>query len=69
MNMYNSADDFDLYVTYPHLNMYKEKEYLSIKVMAIGFSLLFCTLILFFKMERKKIITNCDINDNKDSSV
>ena len=23
MNMYNSADDFDLYVTYPHLNIDK----------------------------------------------
>lgn len=66
MNMYNSADDFDLYVTYPHLNMYKEKEYLSIKIMALGFSLLLCTLILFFKRENNKIIINTDSSEKDD---
>ena len=68
MNMYNSADDFDLYVTYPHLNIDKNKEYLTIKLIAIGFSLLLCTLILFFKRERNEIIID-DINRKKDDNV
>ena len=67
--MYNSVDDFDLYVTYPHLNIDKNKEYLTIKLIAIGFSLLLCKAILFFKRERNEIIIDDDINDNKDSNV
>ena len=64
MNMYNSVDDFDLYSS-----IQSDKEYLTIKLIAIGFSLLLCKAILFFKRERNEIIINDDINDNKDSNV
>ena len=46
-----------------------DREYLIMKFIAIGVSLSICVAILFFKMERKKIIINGDINDNKDSRV
>ena len=69
MNMYNSADDFDLYVTYPHLNIDKNKEYLTTKLIAIGFSLLLCTLILFFKRKRNEILIDDDINREKDDNI
>lgn len=69
MNMYNSADDFDLYVTYPHLNMDKNKEYLTIKLIAIGFSLLLCKAILFFKRESNENIIDDNINMEKDDNV
>ena len=38
--MYNSADDFDLYSS-----IQSDKEYLTIKLIAIGFSLLLCKAI------------------------
>jgi len=64
MNMYNSVDDFDLYSS-----IQSDKEYLTIKLIAIGFSLLLCKAILFFKRERNEIIIDDDVNDNKDSNV
>ena len=63
MNMYNSVDDFDLYSS-----IQSDKEYLTIKLIAIGFSLLLCTLILFLKRERNEIIID-DINSEKDDNV
>lgn len=69
MNIYNSADDFDLYVTYPHLNIDKNKEYLTIKLIAIGFSLLLCTLIVFFKRKGNEILIGDDINRKKDDNI
>jgi hypothetical protein len=62
--MYNSVDDFDLYSS-----IQSDKEYLTIKLIAIGFSLLLCKAILFFKRERNEIIIDDDVNDNKDSNV
>jgi hypothetical protein len=61
--MYNSVDDFDLYSS-----IQSDKEYLTIKLIAIGFSLLLCTLILFLKRERNEIIID-DINSEKDDNV
>lgn len=69
MNMINSADDLDLYNEYMYMYIDPDREYLIIKFIAVGVSLSICAAILFFKMERKKIITNGVINDNKDSSV
>lgn len=64
MNMYNSVDDFDLYSS-----IQSDKEYLTIKLIAIGFSLLLCKAILFFKRERNEIIIDDDINRKKDDNV
>ena len=62
--MYNSVDDFDLYSS-----IQSDKEYLTIKLIAIGFSLLLCKAILFFKRERNEIIIDDDINRKKDDNV
>jgi hypothetical protein len=69
MNMINSADDLDLYNEYMYMYIDPDREYLIMKFIAIGFSLSICAAILFLKMERKKFITNGDINDNKDISI
>ena len=69
MNMINSADDLDLYHEYMYMYIDPYREYLIMKLIAIGVSLLLCKAILFFKRERNEIIIDDDINDNKDSNV
>ena len=69
MNMINSADDLDLYHEYMYMYIDPYREYLIMKLIAIGVSLSICSAILFFKMKINKIITNGDINDNKDDNV
>lgn len=69
MNMINSADDLDLYHEYMYMYIDHDREYLIMKLIAIGVSLSICSAILFFKMKINKIITNGDINDNKDDNV
>ncbi len=69
MNMINSADDLDLYNEYMYMYIDPDREYLIMKFIAVGVSLSICAAILFFKMERNKIITNGNINNNKDISI
>ena len=69
MNMINSVDDLDLYHEYMYMYIDPDREYLIMKFIAIGVRLSICAAILFFKIERNKIIINGDINDNKDSRV
>jgi len=66
LDKYNSIDDFDLFAVYPYLHIYEEKEYLAIKVIILGFCLLSFTAILFFKLERNKLIINDEENKEKD---
>lgn len=67
MNMINSADDLDLYNEYMYMYIDPDREYLIMKLIAIGFSLLLCKAILFFKRESNENIIY--IEHNKDDNV
>ena len=69
MNMINSADDLDLYHEYMYMYIDPYREYLIMKLIAIGVSLSICSAILFFKRERNEIIIDDDINRKKDDNV
>lgn len=67
--MYNSADDFSIDLYNAYYDEEKNLENLSIRITALGLSLLVCVTILFLKMERNKIIINTDSNEVKDEEV
>ena len=61
---YSSIDDFDLFAVYPYLHIHKKNEMLAIKAIGLGFCLLSFTALLYFKLERNKIILDDEKKDD-----